>query len=121
MIFQGSPGLEGKCTTALLALRAAASWESSSFDALEPSAGASEVSSKIGRLLSTRGITLCLWKFAMTAATISPFFARYCNALVKTSSLAYCFGGDTPQFHFFGLSQNTLLVNAGSRWLSLRR
>ena len=58
------------------------------FDVLEPSAGASEVSSKIGRLLSTRGITRCRWKFAMMAAAICSFFTRYHIALVSTSSLA---------------------------------
>ena len=36
----------------------------------------------------------------MTAAAVSPFFARYCSALVNASSLACCFAGDTPQFHF---------------------
>ena len=121
MIFQRSPELDGKCATALLALRAAASWESSSFDALEPSAGASEVSSKIGRLLSTRGITLCRWKFAMTAAAVSSFLAKRCSALVRTSSLACCFAGDTTQFYFSGLSRSTLLVNAGNKPPLLRR
>ena len=121
MIYQRSAELEGNCATVLLALRAATSWESSSFDVLEPSDVASGVSSKIGSILSTRGITLCRWKFTMTAAAVSSFFARYCSALVNTLSLACCFGGDTPQFHFFGLSRSTLLVNAESRWSSLRR
>ena len=54
------------------------------------------VRSKIGNLLSMRGITLCRWKFAMTAAAVSPFFTKCCSASVNTSSLACCFGGDTP-------------------------
>ena len=56
----------------------------------------------------------------MTAAAFSPFLARRCSALVSTSSLACLLWGDTPQPHFSGLSRNTLLVNAGSHWLSLR-
>jgi len=107
LILQRSSGSEGNRATALFTL--------------EPSAAASGVSSKIGSLRSMRGITLCRWKFAMTAAAVNSFFARYCSALVDTSSLAYCFGGDTPQPHFSGFSRSTLLVNAGSRSSSLRR
>ena len=59
LIFQRSSGLEGKCDTALFALRAAASGKSSTLDILEPSAASSGVSSKIANLLSMRGITLC--------------------------------------------------------------
>ena len=88
LIFQRSSELEGNSTTALLALRAATSWGSSTSDVLEPSAGASEVSSKISRLLSTRGITLYQWKFVMMAAAINSFFTRYRSVLVSTLSLA---------------------------------
>ena len=42
----------------------------------------------MGKFLSVRGITLCRWKFAMTAAAVNPFLARCRNALVSTSSLA---------------------------------
>ena len=59
LILQRSSGSEEKCVTALYALWAAASRESSTLNILEPSAAASEVSSKIANLLSMRGITLC--------------------------------------------------------------
>ena len=115
LILQRSAGSEENRATALLALWAAASRGSNTLDILEPSAAASGVSSKIGSLLSMRGITLCRWKFAMTATAVSPFFTKCYSALVNTSSLACCFGGDTPQPHESGFSQSTLLVNAGSR------
>ena len=88
MSFQSSSGSPGNSATTLLALRAATFWGSSKFDILEPSYEASGVSSKIGSFLSMRGITLYRWKFAMTAAAVSSFFARYRSALVSTSSLA---------------------------------
>jgi len=50
--------LSGNSATAFFALRAATSLGSSTYDVLEAEVGASEVSSKIGRLLSVRGITL---------------------------------------------------------------
>ena len=103
MIFQRSSELEGNCATALFAIRAAAVWEGISFDVLEPLPGASGVSSKIGRLLSTRGITLCQWKFVMMAAAINSFFTRYRSVLVSTLSLAWRSWG-TPHFHAFGFS-----------------
>ena len=59
LIFQRSSGSEVKCATALFALWAAASRESSTLDILEPLAAASKVSSKIVNLLSMRGVTLC--------------------------------------------------------------
>ena len=121
LILQRSSRSEGNHATTLFALWAAASRGSSMLDILEPLAAASGVSSKIGSLRSMRGITLCRWKFAMTAAAVSSFFARYYSALVNTSSLVCCFGGDTPQPHFSGFSRSTLLVNAGSRSSSLRR
>ena len=71
---------------------------------LEPEAGTPGVRLKIGMLLSVRGITLCRWKFAMMAAAINPFLARCTSASVRTSSQAWCVGGDTPQSHFAGLS-----------------
>ena len=58
LIFQRSSGLSGNSATAFFALRAATSLGSSTYDVLEAEVGASEVSSKIGRLLSVRGITL---------------------------------------------------------------
>ena len=76
---------------------------------------------KIGRLLSVRGITLCWWKFTMTEAAVNPFLARCTSASVRTSSLAWCAGGDTPQSHLAGLSRSTLLVKAGSLLPKLRR
>ena len=88
LIFQRSSGLSGNSATAFLALRAAMSWGSSTGDILEPEAQASGVRSKIGRLLSMRGITLYRRKFAMTAAAINPFLARCRNASMSTSSLA---------------------------------
>ena len=88
MISQRLFGLSGNSATAFLALRAATSWGSSTYDILGPALGASVVRSKIGRILSVRGITLCRWKFAMTAAAVSPFLAKRYNALVRTSSLA---------------------------------
>ena len=33
-------------------------------------------------LLSMRGSTLCRWKFVMTAAAVSPIFAKCLNASV---------------------------------------
>ena len=71
-------------------------------------------SSKIGRALSTRGMTHCRWKFAIMAVAISPFLAKRASASVRPSSLACCAGGDIPQSHFGGHSRRTLLVNAGS-------
>ena len=59
LIYQRSFGSSGNSATAFLALRAATSWGSSTSDVLEPEAGASGVRSKMGRLLSVRGITLC--------------------------------------------------------------
>ena len=59
LISKRSSGLSGNSATALFALRAATSRGSSTFDILEPAYGASGVRSKIGRLLSMRGITLC--------------------------------------------------------------
>ena len=96
-------------------------WGSSTFDVLEPSYGASRVSSKIGSLLSMRGITLCRWKFAMTAAAVSSFLAKRYSALMRTSILICLLWGDTPQFHFSGLSRSILLVNAGSQLPKLHR
>ena len=75
LILQRSSGFWGNSATAYLALRAAVVRGSSLFDVLEPSTWLPGVSSKIGRALSTRGITLYRWKFAMTAAAVSPFFA----------------------------------------------
>ena len=66
------------------------------FDVLEPSTWLPGVSSKIGGALSMRGITLCRWKFAMTAAAVNPFFAKRASASVRPSSLACCDGGDPP-------------------------
>jgi hypothetical protein len=88
LMSQRSSGLSGNSATALFALRAATLWGSSTFDILKPSYEASGVRSKIGSFFSMRRITLCRWKFAMTAAAVSPFLARRCNALVRTSSLA---------------------------------
>ena len=51
-------------------------WERSLLDVLEPSTLLPGKSSKIGRALSTRGITLCRWKFPMTAAAVSPFLSE---------------------------------------------
>ena len=59
LIFQRSLGLSGNSATAFLALREVTSRGSSTSDVLEPEAGASGVRSKIGRLISVRGITLC--------------------------------------------------------------
>ena len=73
---QRSSGSEGKCATALFTLWAVALRGSNLLNILEPSAAASGVSSKIANLLSVRGITLCQWEFAMTAATVSPLPAR---------------------------------------------
>ena len=78
----------GNSATAFLALRAAMPRGSSTVDVLEPEAGTSGVRLKIGRLLSIRGITLCPWKFAMTAAAVNPFLARCRNTSVSNSSLA---------------------------------
>ena len=58
LIFQRSSGLSGNSATMFLALQAVTSRGSSTSDVLEPEAGASGVRSKIGRLLSVRGITL---------------------------------------------------------------
>ena len=88
MISQRSSGLSRNSATAFFALRAAMSRGSSTYDVLEPVLEASGVRSKIGRLLSMRGITLCRWKFAMMVAAVCSFFARYRSALVSTSSLA---------------------------------
>ena len=88
MILQRSSGSLGNSTTALLAIRAALSRGSSSTDVLEPEAQASGVSLKIGRTLSMRGITLCRWKFAMSAATVNPLRSRRSSASVRTLSLA---------------------------------
>ena len=108
LILQRSSGFWGNSATAYFALRAAVVRESSFNDVLEPSAWLPGVSWKIGRALSTRGITLCRWKFAMTAAAVNPF-------------LSYCAWGDTPQSHFAGRSQSTRLVNAGSAPRKFRR
>ena len=70
LILQRSSGSLGKSATAYFALRAAVVRESSLFDVLEPSTWLPGVSWKIGRALSMRGITLCRWKFAMTAAAV---------------------------------------------------
>ena len=111
-ILQRSSGFWGNSATAYFALRAAAVvWGRSLLDVLEPSTWLPGVSWKIGRALSARGITLCRWKFAMTAAAVNPFFAKRASASVRPSSLSYCAGGDTPQSHFAGRSQSTLLVN----------
>ena len=59
LIFQRTSGLSGNSATAFFALRVATSQGSSTSDILEPEPGASGVRSKIGRLLSMRGITLC--------------------------------------------------------------
>ena len=88
MILQRSSGSLGNSATALLALWEAMSWGSSSTDVLEPEARAPGVSLKIGRTLSMRGITLCRWKFAMTAAAINPLRSRRSSASVRTLSLA---------------------------------
>ena len=87
MIFQRSSGLSGNSATALFALRVATLWGSSTSDVLEPWYWASRVRSKIGSALSMRGITLCRWKFAMTAAAVSSFLTKYHNASVSTSIL----------------------------------
>ena len=120
LILQRSSGSLGNSATALLALRAAMSRGSSLTDVLEPEARVPVVSLKIGRTLSMRGITLYRWKFAMTAAAVSPFFTKCCSGLMKTSSLAW-HSWTTPQPHESGFSRSTLSVNAGSRSLSLRR
>ena len=96
MILQRSSGSWVNSTTAYFALRAAVVRESSLNDVLEPSAWLPGVRWKIGKALSTRGITFCRWKFAMTAAAVNPFLARCASASVMTSSLACCAGGDTP-------------------------
>ena len=88
MISQRSFASSGNSATVFLALRAAIPRGSSTIDVLDSEAGTPGVRPKIGRLLSVRGITLCRWKFAMMAAAVSPFLARHCNALVRTSSLA---------------------------------
>jgi hypothetical protein len=88
LISQRSSVLRGNSATAYFALRAAVLWGSSSVAVLDPEAWAPGISLKIGRVLSIRGITLCRWKFAMTAAAVSPVLARCTNALVRTSSLA---------------------------------
>ena len=59
LISQRSFGLSGNSATAFLAIRAATSRGSSTYYVLEPALEASGVRSKIGRLLSVRGITLC--------------------------------------------------------------
>ena len=58
LIAQSCVASEGKCATALITLRAAASWESSLLDIYEPSGVALGVSWKIASLLSIRGSTL---------------------------------------------------------------
>ena len=58
LIFQRSSGLSGNSATTFLTLWVATSRGSSMSDVLEPEARASGVRSKIGRLLSVRGITL---------------------------------------------------------------
>ncbi|XP_039780875.1 glycine-rich RNA-binding protein 2-like [Panicum virgatum] len=57
---------------------------SSSTAVLEPEAQAPGVSLKIGRTLSMRGITLCRWKFAMTAVAINPLRSRRSSASVQS-------------------------------------
>ena len=121
LILQRSSGFWGKSATAYFALRAALVWERSLLDVLEPSTRLPGVSWKIGRALSTRGVTLCRWKFAMTAAAVNPFFAKRASASVRPSSLSYCAWGDTPQSHFAGRSRSTRLVNAGSAPRKFRR
>jgi len=96
LITQRSVASLGNSATAFLALRAAMPRGSSTVDVLDPEAGTPGVRLEIGRLLSVRGITLCRWKFAMTAAAVNPFLAKCTNASVRTSSLAWCAGGDTP-------------------------
>jgi len=125
LILQRSAGSWGNSATAYFALRAAKVWERSLLDVLEPSTLLPGVSSKIGRALSTRGITLCRWKFAMTAAAVNPFFARRTSASVRPSSLSCCaplkFCRSLPQSHFGGRSRRTLPVNAGSAPSKFRR
>ena len=58
LISQRLFGLSGNSATAFFARRAATSRGSSTYDVLEPALEASGVRSKIGRLLSVRGITL---------------------------------------------------------------
>ena len=84
LILQRSSGSWGKSATTYLALRAAVVRESSLYDVLEPSTWLPGVSWKISRALSMRGITLCQWKFAMTAAAVNPFLARCASASVRT-------------------------------------
>ena len=88
MISQLSFALSGNSATAFLALRATMPRGSSTIDVLETETGTPGVRPKIGRLLYVRGITLCWWKFAMTAAAVNPFIARCTSASVRTSSLA---------------------------------
>ena len=85
----------GNSATVFLALRVAMPRGSSTIDVLDPEAGTPGVRLKIGRLLSVKGITLCRWKFAMTAAAVNPFLARCTSASVRISSLAWRAGGDT--------------------------
>ena len=120
MISQRSFVSSGISATAFLALRAGMPRGSSTIDVLEPEAGTPGVRPKIGRLLSVRGFTLYRWKFAMTEAAVNPFLARCTSASVRTSSLAWCAGGDTPLSHLAGLSRSTLLVKAGSLLPKLR-
>jgi len=96
LISQRSFASSGNSATAFLALRAAMPRGSSTVNVLYPEAGTPGVRPKIGRLRSVRGITLCRWKFAMTEAAVNPFLARCTSASVRTSSLAWCAGSNTP-------------------------
>ena len=96
MISQRSFASSGNSATAFLALRAAMPPGSSTINVLDPEAGTPVVRLRMGRLLSVRGISLYRWKFGMTAAAVNPLLDRCTSASVRTSSLAWCAGGDTP-------------------------